>query len=263
MTLTASESLVVREADEHGKLDEYGHMHCPHGNGKTVNVAAWERWASVLGGGSMLLAGLATRRPIVGVLTALAGGAFLYRGASGHCAMYGALGIDTAEHKLTTAVPAQQGYKVEEAITINRPREELYRYWRDVKNLPCVMRHLESVQPLDERTSRWVARGPFGKSVEWEAEIFNERENEMIAWRSLTGSEVDTAGSVHFEAVPPDRGTRLRVSLKYNPPAGKLGANIAAILGKSVESQIHEDLRRFKSTMEAGAAPTVAGQPVG
>jgi uncharacterized membrane protein len=170
--------------------------------------------------------------------------------------MYGALGMDTAHHNAATAVPAQQGYKVEESVTINRPREELYRYWRDVENLPRVMRHLKSVAPLDERRSRWVARGPLDTSVSWEAEIFNERENEMIAWRSLEGSQVETAGSVHFEALPHNRGTRVRVSLKYNPPAGKVGANIAAVLGDGVESQVREDLRRFKSTMEAGEVAT-------
>lgn len=246
-----------------GAVDECGRVHLPHGDGAPVNLAGWERWASLVGGGTMLLAGLVTRRPLVGIVTALTGGAFLYRGATGHCPMYSSLGIDTASHKDTTAVPAQQGYKVEESVTINRPREELYRYWRDLQNLPRIMRHLRRVEPIDERRSRWTARGPMNTSVQWEAEVFNEQENEMIAWRSLPGGDVQTAGSVHFEALPDGRGTRVRASLKYNPPAGKLGANIAALVDESVEDEIREDLRRFKMAMEAGDTPTTGGQSVG
>lgn len=254
---------VVANAGEHGQVDEYGRIHSPEENGAPTNVGSMERWVSVLSGGGLVLAGLATRRPLMGILTALTGGALVYRGATGHCPMYGTLGIDTAHHKGSTAVPAQQGYKVEESLTIARPRDELYRYWRDLQNLPRTMRHIKSVEPLDERRSRWTALGPMDMEVQWEAEIFNERENEMIAWRSVEEGDVQTAGSVHFEALPHDRGTRLRVSMKYNPPAGKLGANLATLLGQSVESEIREDLRRFKSTMEAGEVATTGGQPTG
>jgi len=254
---------VVAEVGEVGQVDEYGHVHLPQDNGAPVNVGGWERWASLIGGGGMVLAGLSTRKPLMGILTALTGGALVYRGATGHCPMYGSLGINTAHHKGTTAVPAQSGYKVEESLTVARPREELYRYWRDLKNLPRIMRHIRSVEPLDERRSRWTALGPMDIEVRWEAEVFNERENEMIAWRSLEGGDVQTAGSVHFDALPHDRGTRLRVSLKYNPPAGKLGANLATLLGQGVEAEIREDLRRFKSTMEAGEVATTEGQPMG
>lgn len=248
---------------EMGIVDERGHVHLPHGNGAPVNVAGWERWASIVGGGGMLLAGLATRRPLVGIITALTGGVFLCRGATGHCPMYGSLGIDTANHRGTTAVPAQQGYRIQESITVNHPRDELFRYWRDLQNLPHLMRHIRRIEPVDERRSRWTAEGPLGRSVTWEAEIFNERENELIAWRSLEGGDVDTAGSVHFESLPAGRGTLIRVSLKYNPPAGKVGANIASLLGQGVDSEIREDLCRFKSSMEAGEVPTTEGQPVG
>jgi uncharacterized membrane protein len=171
--------------------------------------------------------------------------------------------MDTAEHNESTAVPAQQGYKVEETITINRPREELYRFWRDLGNLPRVMRHIRHIEVFDGQKSQWTAEGPLGMGVTWDAEIFNERENELIAWRSLPGSDVDTAGSVHFDELPHGRGTSLRVSLKYNPPAGKLGANIAALLGEGVDCEIRDDLRRFKSMMEAGEVATTEGQPIG
>jgi uncharacterized membrane protein len=125
------------------------------------------------------------------------------------------------------------------------------------------MRHLEAVTPLDERTSHWVVKGPRDLPIEWDAEIFQERENEMIAWRSLPGGDIDTAGSVHFKELGEGRGTALTFSLKYNPPGGKVGAAISWLMGRGVDSMIAEDLRRFKSAMEAGEAPTTEGQPRG
>ena len=125
------------------------------------------------------------------------------------------------------------------------------------------MRHLQSVEVISDNRSHWMASGPFGKTVEWDAEIYTEQENEHIAWRSLAGSQVDTAGSVHFRKLPGDRGTEVTVTLKYDPPAGKLGAAVAALFGESANHQVKEDLRRFKQIMEAGEAPTIEGQPRG
>jgi len=127
---------------------------------------------------------------------------------------------------------------------------ELYRYWRDLSHLPRIMSHLESVEPMSDRRSHWVARGPLGSRVEWDAEIITERENELIGWRSLGDSDVDTAGSVHFNAAPDGHGTEVRVILKYDPPAGKLGVAVAGLLGHSPAQLIREDLHRFKQLME-------------
>ena len=124
------------------------------------------------------------------------------------------------------------------------------------------MRNLESVK-VDGDRSHWVARGPLGHSVEWDAEIVNRRENELIAWRSLEGSQVDTAGSVHFVPLGGDRGTEVRVVLKYDPPGGRIGSAVAWLFGASPERQIREDLRRFKQVMETGTVPTIEGQPHG
>jgi uncharacterized membrane protein len=158
-----------------------------------------------------------------------------------------------------------RGVKVQKAVTINRPAEELYRFWRQLENHPRFMRHLESVEVLeaDGRRSRWVAQGPGGIRVSWEAEIVNDVPNEVISWRSLPGSEVDSAGSVRFRELPGDRGTVVEVDLKYDPPGGRLGAALAKLFGRDAEAKIREDLRRFKALLEAGEFPTTEGQPAG
>jgi uncharacterized membrane protein len=146
-------------------------------------------------------------------------------------------------------------------ITVQRPAADLYRFWRRLENLPQVMRHLKYVEAVDEQHSHWKAEGAFGADVEWDAEILNERENEMIAWRSLPGGDVDTAGSIRFKPLERNRGTEVTLSMKYNPPAGKVGAQIASLFGEGLESKLDEDLARFKEVMETGmaAAPAVSG----
>jgi uncharacterized membrane protein len=152
---------------------------------------------------------------------------------------------------------------VAKSMTINRSAEEIYKFWRDFKNLPRVMEHLESVEVLDNRRSRWIAKGPAGKRVEWEAEITEDRPNELIAWRSIEGSTVDNSGAVRFQRAPGGRGTVLHIELDYRPPAGLLGATIAKLLGEEPEIQLEEDIRRLKQLMEAGEIITTEGQPAG
>jgi len=197
-----------------------------------------------------------------GVLLAGLGAALAYRGATGHCDVYESLGMSSVEHRQRTSIPSGQGVKVEESVTILKPREELFAFWRRLENLPRIMPHLVSVTEQGGNRSHWVACGLAG-NVEWDAEIINERPNELIAWRSLDDSEVATAGSVHFEPAPGDRGTEVKVVLSYNPPAGQLGAGIAWLAGRDPESQIREDLRTFKRLMETGTVPTTEGQPRG
>jgi uncharacterized membrane protein len=150
---------------------------------------------------------------------------------------------------------------VDAAVTINRPPEELYRFWRNLENLPRFMRHIQSVRVIDEKHSHWVAKGPAGKTVEWDAEIINDIENRLIGWRSIPGSDVDSGGSVRFEPALGNRGTEVRISLQYNPPGGSVGAAIAKLLGQDPKKHILEDLRRFKHLMETGEIPTTEGQP--
>jgi len=152
---------------------------------------------------------------------------------------------------------------VETSITIDKSPDELYAFWRDFKNLPLFMKHLDSVTELDQRKSHWVVKGIGGARVEWNAEIYNEKENELIAWRSLENADVVNAGSVRFQRGPTGHGTYVRVRVNYNPPAGRLGAAVAQLLGGEPSQLIKEDLRRLKQMMEAGEIATIDGQTSG
>jgi uncharacterized membrane protein len=142
--------------------------------------------------------------------------------------------------------------RVEKVLTINRPIQEVYEFWRRFENLPRFMRHLESVEILSDTRSRWRAKAPAGMTVEWEAEILQDRNQDWIAWRSIEGSDVQNSGSVRFKPAPRGRGTEVRVQLQYTPPAGALGRTIAKLFGEEPEQQIAEDLRRFKQLLETG-----------
>jgi len=154
-----------------------------------------------------------------------------------------------------------RGIHVEHSVLIGRPAAELYRFWRNFENLPKFMQHLTSVSTREEGISHWIARGPRGMQVEWDARIINEVDNKVIAWQSLKGSMVATAGSVNFEDT--ERGTIVRVHMQYNPPGGRLGAAVAYVFGEDPSMQVQEDLRRFKRLMETGEIPTIEGQPSG
>jgi uncharacterized membrane protein len=152
---------------------------------------------------------------------------------------------------------------IETSIAIDKSPAELYAFWRDFKRLPLFMKNLESVTVLDQLRSHWVAKGIGAAKVEWDAEIYNEKENELIAWRSLENADVVNAGSVRFQKGPTGHGTYVRVTVNYNPPAGKLGATLAQLLGGDPKKLIKEDLRRFKQLIEAGEIATIDGQTSG
>ncbi len=137
-------------------------------------------------------------------------------------------------------------------ITIDRPAEELYRFWRNFENLPQCMSHLESVHVIDDRKSHWVAKGPANRTIEWDAEITEDRPNELIAWRSIGSADVPNAGTVRFARAPGDRGTEVHVTLRYQIPGGSLGATVAKLFGQAPDQRVEGDLRRFKQVMETG-----------
>ena len=240
---------------------ENGHEHRPEGNFQ--NVGRNEALVSMLAGGGLTLYGI-SRGSVGGFCAALLGGAFLYRGWTRYCPISQQLGRNTADEKSPQAgVRAQQGNKIVKSLHVNRSRQELYDFWRSLENLPHVMSHLESVTPIDATRSRWVAHAPFGKKLAWEAEIITDKPGEVIAWRSLPGSEVDTAGSVHILDPAFGEGTELRVTLKYDPPGGRLAETVAHAFGYGLSDELEEDLRDLKSILEAGEIPTTAGQPQG
>jgi uncharacterized membrane protein len=230
----------------------------------TRNLSEFERWASLAAGTGLAAYGF-TRLKNRGWLYAALGGYLLRRGVTAHCDVYEALGVNTFGGVTDTraALGGARGTHVLESVTINRPIEELYRFWRNLENLPRFMRHLESVERVTDTISRWKVQGPAGTAVEWEAEINNEVPNKVIGWRSLENADVVSAGSVNFDDAGRGRGTRVTVHLQYSPPGGKAGASIARIFGKDAETEIREDLRRFKQLVETGEVPTTEGQPRG
>jgi uncharacterized membrane protein len=148
-------------------------------------------------------------------------------------------------------------------ITVNRPVEEVFAYWQNLENLPRFMTHLQSVQSMSDGRSRWRAAGPAGVEIEWEAEISDQRINELIAWHSIGDASVTNRGEVEFRPAPGGRGTEIRVRLSYDPPAGKLGGTIAKLFGEAPDQQLRDDLRRFKQVLETGEVVRSEGTPEG
>jgi uncharacterized membrane protein len=145
-----------------------------------------------------------------------------------------------------------QGIQAKGSCIVNRSPEEVYRFWRDFQNLPRFMRHLESVEDLGDGRSHWVAKGPAGMNVEWDATLVADVPGEVITWRSVENADVDNAGAVRFERAPGDRGTIVKVNFQYNPIGGVLGATVAKLFGEEPSQQLDDDLRRFKQVMEVG-----------
>jgi uncharacterized membrane protein len=216
-----------------------------------INVGRTERLVSGLAAAAVAVVGLRRKR-LRPFLLPVAGSLFT-RAVTGRCAVNRALGRNSARTDRVSpvaSVPRGQGIKVERSVVVSRPAQELYSFWRNFENLPRFMDHLESVTVIDENRSHWVAKAPVGTRVEWNAIVHNEIDNELIAWRSLPGAEVNNAGSVHFTPIGESQ-TEVRVVLSYDPPAGKLGAAVAKLLGEEPSQQVEDDLRRFKQVMEA------------
>lgn len=218
--------------------------------GAKRNVGGDERLLSLLAGGTLAGLGAAKRGPL-GLFLALCGGGLIYRAVTGHCHTYEALGISTVPQD--RGVRPNHGTRVGKSLHIDRSPEEVAGFWGQLTGLPKIMRHLERVDLLEGNRSHWVAK-VLGMRFEWDAETTAFVEGREIRWRSLPGGDVDTEGVVLFE---PDAagGTTLRVEMRYDPPGGAVGDRAARLIGGDLESQLDEDLRRFKAAMEADAAP--------
>ncbi len=235
----------------------------------TTNINGAERIASAVAGGALLAYGI-KHGGIGGTLLSVLGGGMLLRGSTGHCHVYDAAGINTAEDipEGTKKSPFKRAslfsgkVHVTKALTINKSPAELYEFWRNFENLPIFMRHLESVTKTDEKTSHWKAKAPLGQTVEWDAEVTSDIPNQRIGWKSLDGAFIPNSGVVEFLPTS-DRGTELKITMIYEAPGGKLGEWIAWALGEEPSIQVAEDLRRFKSLMETGLIMKIEGQPSG
>jgi uncharacterized membrane protein len=197
-----------------------------------------------------------SRRTVPGMCLAVASTPFAYRGLLGDWPRFA--NGRAARGDTRAALAGRRGIHVRESIRVERPSSEVFRFWRRLENLPSFMTYLERVTELDDTRSHWVARGPAGRRFEWNAEIINEVENRVIAWRSLPGSDVIMAGSVTFSTVREGRSTQVAVHLQYAAPGGRAGAFLAAMLGREPSQTIREDLRRVKQLLEAGEIPKSA-----
>lgn len=256
-----------RQHDEGRSRTGEGNGSGQTGSARHINVGNTERWLSLAGGAALALYALRRRSP-ASLALAAGSAALIGHGATGHSPIYERLGVDTADpyairRNVLAAVLPTRKLVAERALTIMRPRHEVYAFWRNLENLPLFMEHLESVTVMDDGRSHWVTQAPIGKPVSWDAEITEDIEDRVIAWRSLPDSVIKTSGQVQFSDAPEGRGTVIRVRILYSAPGGKIAQEIARFFGESAEQQLREDLRRFKQVMEAGETPTTKGQPHG
>lgn len=212
------------------------------------NLNNWERVVSLAAGAALI--GVAARSRRWRSIAASSGAGLIGRGLTGFCPVNYAIGRGRTLDDTRHALSGPRGVNVDERITIARRPEEVFEFWRDLANLPRFLSHLERIDVIDGRRSHWVVQGPAGMHVEWDAELINEIRPDLLAWRSLPGADVASAGTVQFRPLGPTE-TELRVRMQYAPPAGRAGAAVARLLGDSPESMLRTDLRRLKSILEA------------
>lgn len=216
----------------------------PHTMLPAANVGSNERLLAVIAGAALL--GYAWKSNSKGLGAASVG--LLLRGVTGYCPAYGAMGINHADTK--QALSGERGVHIRESITINRPAEEIYRFWRQLDRLPEVMPHLSTVEQLDTKRSRWTAKAFDQLPITWEAEIINEQPFELIAWETLPGQAIQTAGSVTFKPAANGRGTDVQVHLQYSAPGGKAAAWLASLAGQDPAKYTREALEALKRRLE-------------
>lgn len=230
-------------------------------DGRRQNIGDMQRMLSAMAGVVSIVSGL-SRRHWSGAALAMVGGGLLYRAVGGYCPAFEALGFqmrsdypqgrpnDTSRLG-RRKVRTDRATKMQRAIEINRPPNDIYRFWRSLDNLPRVMMHLDSVRVINDQLSHWVMKTlPGSPKVEWDAEIINDVQDRRIGWRSLHGADVNNTGSVEFKPIDDGKRTWLTVTLQYEPPAGPLGTAIAKWFGEDPDTKLAQDLQRFKEQME-------------
>lgn len=215
------------------------------GSKLSVNVGKIERIASIVAGSYLMYKGLQNEEKKLGIATAVAGGLLMFRGATGHSEIYRL----TGKHKLPDTV---KNINIRTKMTVNRPRHEVYAFWRKLSNLPLFMEHLQEVDVYDGNKSHWVAKVPGGLgTIEWDAEIVKEIEGELLGWNSLPHASINNAGKVEFRDAD-EYGTEITVIITYRAPFGDVGEGIAGLLNPMVKKVITNDVKNFKRYIEAG-----------
>lgn len=205
-----------------------------------VNVSPAERGASLLAGAYFLYDALGKQKK--SGLEAILAGYLLYRGASGNCFLYNAIGKTKPDNR-------SRNVNIQLKMVVNKPREEVYTFWRNLENLPLFMEHLESVESLNDSISVWESNLPgHVGTIRWKSEIVKERPFELLGWQSLPGSSLENAGKVEFRDVP--GGTELHVVISYHAPGGIAGESAARLLNPMFEDMVEEDVRNFKWFIE-------------
>lgn len=254
-----------------------------------MNVGQSERQISVAAGAALLLYA-AINRSRTSLIHGSLGAYLIWRGQTGHCPLYQAMDINTAQSQRAwqgngngqpqrdwrtntgvQQIPIQQQnnqqqsnqIEIRRAVTVDKPAEELYNFWRKLENLPQFMHHLERVEQTSERSSHWKAKIAGGIPVEWDAEIVEDVPGQRIAWRTKPDSQVQQSGVVEFKPATAKRGTVVNVDLHYSPPGGIIGETFARMLNGITAQQVKDDIGRFKSLMEAGEIAKIEGQPTG
>lgn len=216
----------------------------------SVNVGKLERVASILAGSALLIKGLKNEEKKSGIAMAIAGVILFFRGATGHSTVYSVAG----KRKLPDTV---KNINIMTKLTVNRPRQEVYDFWRKLSNLPLFMEHLDRVEVLDNKRSHWSAKVPghLG-TIEWDAEIVKEIDGELLGWNSLPHASVNNAGKVEFRDAD-ENGTEITVLITYRAPFGDVGEGIASMLNPVFKKMITKDVKNFKRYIEAGDIGTI------
>jgi uncharacterized membrane protein len=217
----------------------------------SVNVGKIDRIASIAAGTGLLYKGLFKGEDVkTAIPLALAGSYLVFRGVTGHCVGYSLAG----KRKLPDTV---KNINILTKLTVNRPRQEVYDFWRKLSNLPLFMEHLEKVDVLDDQRSHWVAKVPGGiTTIEWDAEIVKEINGELLGWNSLPHASVNNAGKVEFKDAH-GGGTELTVVITYRAPFGDIGEGIASLFNPMFKKIITRDVHGFKRYIEAGDIATI------
>jgi uncharacterized membrane protein len=245
--------------------EQYGSWHADNefqpneGTSGVINVGNNERIFSAAAGAFLLSSGLSSlfSNPINGLVKTALGGMLLYRGASGHCPVYASMGK-------TKGVSHTQAINIRTSLVVNKPKDEVYAFWRKLENLPLFMKHIASVTEIDAKHSHWEASipGNIGK-VKWNAEIVKEEPGHMIGWQSIPNSMINNAGKVTFNDALNGQGTELEVVISYHPPAGELGSGVAKLLNPVFEKIVRQDVMNFKEYIETKHTSNGSGQTSG